>query len=69
MKIEVGKEYNVLRRGWPMFRIRVVELDEQFMLGAISQGTAKFFGMPDRGPGDGIWLDSMNPEITLELVR
>ena len=67
-KIEVGKEYDVnhARRG--RFRIRVVEIDEHYVLGEITQGTARHIGQPDSGPGDDIYLDTTRPYINLTPV-
>ena len=58
MKIEVGKEYEVEHRSWGSFRIRVEEVDGNYVLGTITHGVFKHPRGPDRYVGDGVWLDT-----------
>ena len=57
-QIQVGKEYDVFHHRKGRFRIRVEELDGDYIVGEITQGTAKYLGEPDRGPGDGIYVNT-----------
>ena len=69
MKIEVGKEYDVLQHGRYCFRVCVDEVDSTGIVATITRGEAiKPFG-PVQGPGQGVYFKHDDPAVRLRPVE